>query len=48
MILSPHNPDVVYFGANRLYRSMDKGETWTAISGDLSRSENRGDVPFAT
>ncbi len=48
VILSPHNPDVVYFGANRLYRSMDKGDTWIAISGDLSRSENRGDVPFAT
>ncbi|MCW8925601.1 MAG: hypothetical protein OQJ84_05035 [Xanthomonadales bacterium] len=48
VILSPHNPDVVYFGANRLFRSMDKGNTWTAISADLSRSDNRGDVPFAT
>ena len=48
VILSPHNADVVYFGTNKLYRSMDQGETWTAISGDLSRSDNRGDVPFAT
>jgi photosystem II stability/assembly factor-like uncharacterized protein len=48
VILSPHNADVVYFGANRLYRSMDQGETWTAISEDLSRSKNRGDVPFGT
>lgn len=48
VILSPHNADVVYFGANRLYRSMDQGNTWTAISGDLSRSKNHGDVPFAT
>jgi len=48
VILSPHNADVVYFGTNILYRSMDQGDTWTAISGDLSRSKNRGDVPFAT
>ncbi len=48
VVLSPHNPDIVYFGANRLYRSMDQGQTWTAISDDLSRSKNRGDVPYAT
>ena len=48
VILSPHNADVVYFGTNRLYRSMDQGDTWTAISDDLSHSRNRGDVPFAT
>jgi photosystem II stability/assembly factor-like uncharacterized protein len=48
VILSPHNADVVYFGTNKLYRSMDQGDTWTAISDDLSRSKKRGDVPFAT
>ncbi len=48
VILSPHNADVVYFGTNILYRSMDQGETWTAISGDLSVSKNRGNVPFAS
>lgn len=48
VILSPHHPDVVYFGANKLFRSMDQGETWTALSDDLSSSKNRGDVPYAT
>ena len=48
ILLSGHNNDILYFGANQLFRSMDKGETWTAISPDLSRSEERGDVPFAT
>ncbi len=48
VILSPHNADVVYFGTNRLYRSMDQGQTWAAISGDLSRSKKRGDVPYGT
>ncbi|MEM6795604.1 MAG: glycosyl hydrolase, partial [Acidobacteriota bacterium] len=46
--LSSHNPDILYFGANRLFRSMDRGESWTAISPDLTRSQERGDVPFAT
>jgi len=46
--LSPHNADIVYFGANRLFRSMDQGKSWTAISPDLTRSPNRGDVPFGT
>ncbi len=48
ILLSEHNPDIVYFGANKLFRSMDKGQTWRAISGDLTRNPNRGDVPFAT
>lgn len=48
ILLSEHNPDVLYFGANKLFRSMDQGETWTALSDDLTSSEDRGDVPFAT
>ena len=39
-ILSPHNPDVVYAGGNRLFRSMDRGETWT-MSPDLSKNVDR-------
>ena len=39
-ILSPHNPDVVYAGGNRMFRSMDRGETWT-MSPDLSKNVDR-------
>lgn len=46
--LSRHNQDILYFGANRLYRSMDKGDTFTAISGDLTLGGKPGDVPFGT
>ena len=48
ILLSEHNPDILYMGANKLFRSMDQGRTWQAISGDLTRNKNRGDVPFAT
>jgi photosystem II stability/assembly factor-like uncharacterized protein len=46
--LSTHNQDIVYFGSNMLWRSMDQGETWTPISDDLTRSDESGDVPFGT
>jgi photosystem II stability/assembly factor-like uncharacterized protein len=48
ILLSSHNADVLYYGANKLFRSMDQGETFTALSDDLTQSSNRGDVPFAT
>lgn len=48
VVLSTHNQDVVYFAANKLFRSFDQGKSWNAISGDLTTSRNRGNVPFAT
>ncbi len=37
--LSPHDPATIYHGANVLFRSRDRGETWTIISPDLSRND---------
>jgi hypothetical protein len=36
ILLSKHNQDVFYLGSNRLYRSLNKGDTMIAISGDLT------------
>jgi photosystem II stability/assembly factor-like uncharacterized protein len=44
MALSPHDPRVVYAGANRLYRSTDRGLSWTPISPDLSKNQNRDEI----
>ncbi len=46
--LSTHNQDILYIGAQRLYRSMDQGDHFTAISGDLTRGGRTGDVPYGT
>lgn len=46
--LSHHNPDIVYFGSQRLNRSFDEGKSWKAISPDLSYNLPNGDVPFST
>jgi hypothetical protein len=46
--LSHFDGSVLYMGANKVFRSLDQGKTFEAISGDLTRSKNRGNVPFAT
>jgi len=34
--ISPHDPDVVYHASHRIWRSTDRGMSWTRISGDLT------------
>ena len=41
LLISPHSPTRVYFAANRLFRSDDRGSTWTPISPDLTRQIDR-------
>ncbi len=36
---SPHDPKVVYHGGNVLFRSVDGGQSWSAISPDLTRND---------
>ena len=38
-LMSPTNPDVVYYGANVLFRTRDGGTTWDAISPDLTTND---------
>ena len=35
---SPHDPEVLYVGGNRVFRSRDEGHTWEAMSPDLTRA----------
>jgi photosystem II stability/assembly factor-like uncharacterized protein len=41
MMLSPHDPAVIYVAANRLLRSTDRGHSWQAISPDLTTGTDR-------
>ncbi len=45
LILSSHSPTRLYIAANRLFRSDDRGNTWKAISPDLSRQIDRNKLP---
>lgn len=46
--LSRHNPDILYFGSNKLHRSLDQGDTWETLSEDLTLGGKPGDVPYGT
>jgi len=37
--LDPSTPRVLYYGTHRLYRTTDRGDSWTPISGDLTKGE---------
>ncbi len=37
--VSPHDPKTVYHGANVVFRTRDGGQTWEAISPDLTRDD---------
>jgi photosystem II stability/assembly factor-like uncharacterized protein len=39
IVISPHDPTVIYAGANVMFKSTDEGQSWTAISGDLTRND---------
>ncbi len=45
LIISPHSHTRLYYASQRLFRSDDRGETWVAISGDLSRALDRDQLP---
>ena len=42
--MSPHDPKVIYAPGNRIFRSADRGLSWTAISPDLTTNANRDDI----
>jgi photosystem II stability/assembly factor-like uncharacterized protein len=48
ILLSTHNQDIFYIGSNRLYRSLNRGDSLVPISNDLSNGKKEGNVPYGT
>lgn len=51
ILMSSHNPEVIYFGGNRLFKSYDRGDTWSVHSPDLTTMDEEkiaGNVPHCT
>jgi photosystem II stability/assembly factor-like uncharacterized protein len=51
--LSPHNPAIVYTGAQVVFRSLDRGDRWQEISPDLTTNDDakqhgEGFISFCT
>ena len=45
IIVSPHHPHRLYFAANKLFRSDDRGNSWEVVSPDLTRQIDRNLLP---
>ncbi len=45
LLLSPHNPDTLYTAAECVFRSTDRGQSWTEISKDLTRNDKSKQKP---
>ncbi|MBR9921918.1 MAG: glycosyl hydrolase [Bacteroidetes bacterium] len=45
LAVSAHQPTRIYFAANKLFRSDDRGNTWETISPDLTRQIDRNTLP---
>jgi photosystem II stability/assembly factor-like uncharacterized protein len=41
IFFSPHNPKKLYCAGNVLFATEDQGESWTALSGDLTTNDKR-------
>ena len=44
--VSPHNPMRIYWGTNYLYKTDDRGDSWTRLGADLSRNLDPVEVPI--
>ena len=47
-MINPHNNMVLFFGANRLYRTDDRAENWYPISPDLTYGDGGGNRTYGT
>ena len=46
ILVSPHSPSRIYYASNRVWRSDDRGDSWRPISGDLTKNQNRMELPM--
>ena len=48
VVMSPHNPDIIYMGSQYLMRSMKQGDQFEIISPDLTNNRPQGNVPYSS
>ncbi len=45
ILFSPNDPNVLYTGGSHVFKTLNEGQTWTAISGDLTRNDKSKQGP---
>ena len=48
LVFDPNNPQTLYYGGNRLYKSTNHAANWTAISNDLSNGPGQYNQTYGT
>jgi len=46
IVVSSHNPKRLYFASQRVWKSENRGDQWTPISGDLTLNQERMNFPY--
>ncbi len=46
ILVSPHSPTTLYFASNRVWKSENRGDKWELISGDLTKNQERIELPI--
>ncbi len=46
IFISPHDSSRIYVGSQRVWRSDNRGDSWQAISGDLTTNQNRYELEY--
>jgi photosystem II stability/assembly factor-like uncharacterized protein len=45
IVTSPFDPNTIYYGGERIFKTSDGGTHWEAISGDLTRNDKSKQIP---
>ena len=45
ILVSPHKPTTIYFASQRVWKSENRGDAWTAISPDLTKTRTGCNYP---
>lgn len=48
IVFDPQDPQILYYGANRLYKTTNAAGNWSPISGDLSNGPHVGNLGLGT
>jgi hypothetical protein len=46
VVISAHDSKTLYYGGNFFFKSTDRGDTWTRLSGDLTTGVDRSKLPI--
>lgn len=48
VVFDPNDSQIIYYGANQLYKSINGGSSWSAISPDLTNGSGGGNLTFGS